>query len=366
MISPGTRESADVDCIQPFVVEHGGVDSGPPIDHDFSTNANSIGPPPHVIAAVQLADRRRYPDPSYEALRRELAYWHGTIPRCIEPTAGTSEAIRRFTLAAHMQGISQVWVPQPGYGDYRAAALALGLHVQSYVSGHMLLEALDAAKIPALIWLCEPNNPTGQSLSRDFWQDLGGLASKRDLVVCIDRAYEPLRLHGADPVPSDVASGAWQFFSPNKSLGMTGVRAGYLLAPRHDGKALSSRVSSLAPSWVLSAEGAALLESLHTPTTMIWLKNAHATLDRWGQMQRSVLSTLGWQQSPSVVPFWLARPKEQGPRLKQCLAHLRERGIKLRDATSFGLAGWVRVSVQAPKAQVAIRDAWTSITEETK
>jgi histidinol-phosphate aminotransferase len=47
--------------------------------------------------------------------------------------------------------------------------------------------------------------------------------------------------------------------------------------------------------------------------------------------------------------------------LPQVLAELRTQGIKLRDTTSFGLPGHVRISVQPPAAQDALHNAWQHI-----
>jgi histidinol-phosphate aminotransferase len=67
-------------------------------------------------------------------------------------------------------------------------------------------------------------------------------------------------------------------------------------------------------------------------------------------MQRELLAELGWRQRPSCSNFWLARPAAELP-----VQALRARGIKLRDASSFGLPGWLRVSTQSPAAQQALR-----------
>ena len=349
----------------PTCVEHGGPDGGTPVTHDFSSNVNLLGPPPEMAAAVWAADRGHYPDPHYRWLRERLAVWHGVAASRVLPTSGTSEAIRRLTLAAQLQGIRSVWLPQPGYGDYRAAADALRLPVRDYADGDALLQGLDAARAPALVWLCEPCNPTGQSLPGAFWSALAETASQCPLTLAIDRAYEPLRLVGADPVPPAVANQAWQCFSPNKAFGLPGVRAGYLLAPADAAEALTACVESLAPSWVLSAEGVALLDALPDSSTQEWLAQSRRTLAQWVQAQRESLQTLGWHQSTSSVPFWLARPPQQGDALQHLLARLRAQGVKLRDATSFGLPGWVRVSAQPPLAQQALVDAWRHAAQES-
>ena len=342
---------------------HGGPDGGGAIAHDFSTNANPLGPPPSLLRALAAAERGHYPDPAYTALRAALAAWHGVAAARVLPTAGTSEAIRRLTLAASLRGVCRVWLPRPGYGDYAAAARALRLRVDAYDSAAQLLDVLRARAEPALVWICEPCNPTGASLPRAFWDDAARAVGAFGGVLALDRAYETLRLVGSDPVPASVAAAAWQCVSPNKSLGLTGVRAGYLLAPDDDACGLRASVAALAPSWVLAAEGEALLAALCRPATGDWLAGARATLVDWGAQQHARLERLGWSQQASVVPFWLARPcaGQDAAALARRLQGLREHGIKLRDASSFGLPGWVRVSVQPPASQCALCEAWSAM-----
>jgi histidinol-phosphate aminotransferase len=57
-------------------------------------------------------------------------------------------------------------------------------------------------------------------------------------------------------------------------------------------------------------------------------------------------------------PFWLARPPLPARLLELRLRQLRSAGLKLRDASSFGLPGWVRVSTQSPDAQAALALVW--------
>lgn len=341
---------------------HGGPDGLETIAHDFSTNANPLGPPRALVRALAETDRTRYPDPSYETLRTRLGAHHGLPPQHVLPTAGTSEGIRRLTLAARLQGILRVWVPRPGYGDYAAAAQALQMRVDHYDTAEGLLSVLERRSQAALVWICEPCNPTGESLPAEFWGAAADLIGPFNGVIALDRAYEALRLVGGDPVPADVAKSVWQCVSPNKSLGLTGIRAGYLLAPFDAASGLRGQVEMLAPSWVLSAEGVALLGAIHRPSTLSWLADARATLATWDTLQREALAGLGWEQRASVVPFWLARPGDDAASLAltRRLRQLRAYGIKLRDAASFGLPGWVRVSVQPPESQRALGEAWSA------
>jgi histidinol-phosphate aminotransferase len=319
---------------------HGGPDSGPAIRFDFSTNANPYGPPPALWHAVQQADRQRYPDPSYQRLRAQLAAAHGVLPRQIEPASGGAEAIRRLTLAARLQGLQQVWVPLPGFGDYAAAAEALGLELRSH-------DGVPEPDSPSLVWVCDPCNPTGASLDPAQWQRVARAVAQSNSVLAVDQAYDTLRLDGDPQLPPALAGQAWRLQCPNKALGLTGVRAAYLIAPA--ACRLASPVSCLAASWVLSAEGVALLTHWHDDQTLAHLAASRERLRQDRRALRDALRGRGWLQRDSVAPFWLARP----PRPLDAQA-LRAQGIKLRDAASFGLPGWVRVAAQRQDALQAL------------
>lgn len=342
--------------------EHGGSDAGPAVAHDFSSNASPLGPPPQLLAAVLGAERQRYPDPAYTALRTQLGAATGVGPERVLPCSGGAEAIRRLSLAALLAGGRCVWVPQPGFGDYAAAALALNMKVRSYRNITELCQGLaESASNGDLAWVCEPCNPSGSTLSGEDWQALSLALQAAKVTLAIDQAYEPLRLHGQSQLPADLAEQAWRLHCPNKALGLTGVRAAYLLAPAEADRLLA-HAQAVAPSWVLSSEGCALLMHWHSEDTRQHLSKVTKVLRAWQEAQQQILAELDWQQSPSCSNFWLARPSQA-----LCLQRLRHDhrsgGIKLRDAQSFGLPGWVRLSVQPPEAQAALRAA---LQEELK
>ena len=343
-------------------VTHGGPDSGPAVKWDFSSNANVRLQPAALMQTLAETDRSAYPDPSYVALRSTLAAASACKPGQIVPTSGSSEGIRRLTLAAMLHGVREVWVPHPGYGDYAAAANALGLAVRPWIDAPQALAEVPerARSTPVLWWLCEPCNPTGASLPTAFWQALQTVqAHGVPLIVAIDRAYEPLRLIGADPVPDEVANACWQLWSPNKSCGLTGVRAGWMQAPQPSHTPwgpTAAQLDQLAPSWVLSAEGVSLLSQWHGPEVQTWLVESRQQLAQWQAAQVHALSELGWTHRPSsVTPFMLSRPPlRSSSQLPELLAALRVRGIKLRDASGFGLPGWVRWRAHEPAAGRAL------------
>lgn len=326
---------------------HGGPDALGVPRHDFSTNSNACGPCPAALAAVQSADATRYPDPSYAALRAGLAAWHGVVPERILLAGSASEFIFRISaLVARLASAgrpAQVWLPGHSYGDYAQAAQAWGL------------ERTERTQDASLLWLCDPCSPLGQPVE-GLAVRLSGLASGQ--ICVLDSAYEPLRLQGRRDAGVAELDRAWQLWTPNKALGLTGVRAAYVIAPPGSGERVDT-LQRLAPSWPVGAHGVAMLQAWTTPAVQDWLAASRQRLQYWKDRQLELCQGLGWQVEPSVANFFVARPDSAA--LVQDLAILRERGIKLRDATSFGLAGRVRLGVLEPAAQDALVRAWSEI-----
>ncbi|HLO96460.1 MAG TPA: aminotransferase, partial [Burkholderiaceae bacterium] len=116
------------------------------------------------------------------------------------------------------------------------------------------------------------------------------------------------------------------------------------------GAEAAARLQQLAPSWVLSAEGVALLGEAWRPETLQALRLQRERLRPWRLAQHGALHLRGWAARPSTCNFALWRPRS-GTHIPTLLLALRERGIKLRNAESLGAPGWLRLSVQSPDSQ---------------
>lgn len=328
---------------------HGGPDRhGVPL-HDFSTNSNACGPCPDAVAAVRQADATQYPDASYSALRGQLAAFHGVAVQRVVLAASASEFIFRITALVAQQGGRSVWLPSHSYGDYAQAAQAHGLAV------------LARAGEAPLRWSCEPSSPLGAAHA-----GLGDLIDDAGSMSVLDRAYEPLRLDGALALTDAQLQNIWQLWTPNKALGLTGVRAAYAIAPLGAQEAVAG-LERLCPSWPVGAHGVAMLQAWTLPAVQAWLADSLHTLRDWKARQMAVCEAMGWLGLPSDANFFCARPQmPAGMVLDYALDALRRQGIKLRDTASFGLPGHVRVSVQPPQAQDALQHAWQQIIRKNR
>jgi histidinol-phosphate aminotransferase len=332
---------------------HGGPDALGVPAFDFSSNQNAAGPCPSALAAVQAADCRHYPDPHYTQLRRALAAFYQVDDWRIVIGASSSELIFRLSALAAQAGTgstgstgnAKVWLPAQHYGDYARAAQLLGLQATPDP---------DAAK---LVWWCEPSSPRGQ-LQPDLlaWFDRPQVQQMRVL----DGAYEPLRLEGESLLTRILRDKIWQLFSPNKALGMTGVRGAFCIAPQHAG-AQVKRLNAMAASWPLGAHGVAMLHAWVQPEAQDWLAHSLPLLRQWKAEQIALCEgKLGWVCQPSIANFYTATaPVKDLPHL---LAQLRSHGVKLRDCASFGLPGVLRMAALPPAAHSALKNAWLQST----
>jgi histidinol-phosphate aminotransferase len=274
-----------------------------------------------------------------------------------------SEFIFRISAWAQQQGVHRVQLPAHHYGDYARAAQAWGLQP---VTSRAEPAFVDAGT-DALHWACEPSSPLGQAhLGWPTW--LSPLASAADEatesvqavgLIVLDAAYAPLRLSGTPSLRQAQLDHVWQLFTPNKALGLTGVRAAYVIAPgiektRDRGQidAIKS-LNLLAPSWLLGAHGVALLHAWVSPPVQAWLTQCLPTLRDWKARQMTLLENLGWQLQPSEANYFCAKPPQPLDLAALRVVH----GIKLRDCASFGLPGWLRLGVLGPQAQAALAQA---------
>ncbi len=326
MMQPTQREQQRI---------HGGPDAFGTAQFDFSTNSNACGPCPSTLEAIQQADATRYPDASYTALRERLAAFHNVDVQRVVLAASASEFIFRITAMVSRRGGRSVGLPPHSYGDYAHAATAHGLKVTD-------------TGVADLCWACEPSSPLGQAHENLF--------SASNTVQVLDRAYEPLRLSGVFSHIGEMHK-LWQLYSPNKALGLTGVRAAYAIAPV-DATADVETMNQLCPSWPIGAHGLAMLEAWTQPESRAWLAGTLTTLQQWKTQQITMCESMGWTVLPSLANFFVCQVAID-------LAALRQHGIKLRDCASFGLPGHVRISVQPPAAQVALHNAWLQIQGKT-
>lgn len=324
----------------PTAPVHGGPDGRGTPAYDFSTNANALGPSPAALAALAAVDPARYPDPAYASVRAALAAMHQRTAGEVVVGGGACELIHRAVRTAG----GPVVLEEPTFGEYRYAAAAAGRVVRPATHLDGATRLLPGAALAVLV---VPSTPHGDVPDVDRLAAFSAAARAAGCRLLLDLAYHPLGEHRPDP-PVD----AWQLWAPNKAHGVTGVRAGYLLAPASDAQRLR-----VAPSWVLSAHGEAFLACLPTPQARDWVRATRTTLWGWRDDLVTDLRSLGVAVDVGRATYVVAHVGDAAA----VTDRLRRRGIAVRDATSFGLPGALRLSAQAPAARTALVTALQAV-----
>lgn len=150
----------------------------------LDANENSLGSP-------LIRWYNRYPDPLQWEVKKKLSAIKGIAPEQIFLGNGSDEAIDLLYRAFCEPGIDNVVICPPTYGMYEVSANINNIKIKKVpltASFQLDLEAMEGALDPhtRIIWLCSPNNPTGNSLIRE---DVEIILNNFDGLVVVDEAY---------------------------------------------------------------------------------------------------------------------------------------------------------------------------------
>jgi threonine-phosphate decarboxylase len=314
---------------------------------DFSANINPLGPPAAALAAGAEALRGeagRYPDLHYQELRTALAGYLEVPPETVLPTNGGAEALfLAARAAAEGANGSKAIVLEPTFSEYAAAARAAGFEVLRVVARRpeidfrldlaVLDEALEGSGGVGLVFLCNPNNPTGDAVPREAVLRAVERVRERGAVLVVDEAFADFAPRFS--VASRVDETLFVARSFTKFFAVPGLRLGCLLALD------PGRARAFQPSWSVNAIAAAVGVAAAGEATF-----AGATLAEVARGRRELFLAL--ERLPGITPYPGAANflLVHGPRgLPERLA---QRGILVRGCEPFlGLGpGFFRLAVR--------------------
>jgi len=319
---------------------------------DFSVTLNPYGPCTPVVDAARSVQLDRYPDMRAIAARSAWAKQQSVSPEEIAVGHGAADLFWAIGRALLLPG-DRVVLAEPTFSEMRFVAQAAGAIVESPTPQGALeidLEALvTQARGARLLYLCSPNNPTGSVVPVEAIRSLALLLPEVHIVL--DQAFLSLSDHAADLAvrfPANVIC----VRSLTKDFALAGLRIAYLLA--HGTRV--ERIERARPTWSTSAPAqAAILEAAHQDG---FVRESYARLrDDRAYLMRG-LQALGLLPAPSCTVYVLV-PVDDA---KQTCALLLTRGISVRDCSSFGLPGHVRVAVRPRADTDRLLDALRSLT----
>jgi threonine-phosphate decarboxylase len=206
---------------------------------DLSANINPLGMPEGVHGAIIRAidECLRYPDSFSSELRDRIAAFEGVSSESVFCGNGASDIIFRLPRAIKAKS---VLLSAPTFSDYERAASSFGAqvihHTLTAANGFTLdqsfIEAVRRSR-PSLIFVCNPNNPTGRLVQRNLIEELLQCCEKTGSWLAVDECF----LDFSDQAEA-YTSKVFLAKHPRlliikaftKLFAMPGVRLGYLLA----------------------------------------------------------------------------------------------------------------------------------------
>lgn len=323
-------------------------------------NEDLFGLLPGVREAVvaELERASLYPEQAYSDFREAVAAFAGAEADWVVPAHGI-QALVLAVVAAFVEPGDKVVIPLPTYGLYRQACESAGAEiVRVRTRGLRLdLEAIaEASRGAKLVFVCDPNNPTGDSLEPSAWQ--GFLDALPDgCVVAVDEAYADYIAAADRPARvREVAAGRpivlLRTFS--KLFGIAGLRLGYALVHPDLVPCLDAVQEPFNVNRPALAAGLACLADLDAVESrrleVVAARDAFA----------ATLAHHGVACAPSQANFVLAEPGGDDLALFEGLVR---RGFLVRPGQEFGLSGHVRITIgptplmdEVARALVEVRD----------
>jgi histidinol-phosphate aminotransferase len=310
-------------------------------------NEDMFGPPQEALAAAaaELERASLYPERAFADFRDAVAGWLGLSPDAVIPAHGAQSLIGSVATAFIDPGTTVV-ISKLTYGLYAQVSAAAGAIIVRVEPDGLAIDlgAVAAAAVSAgarLVWLCDPNNPTGTLLAAGRWrQFLDQLPG--DCVVIADEAY----MDFADPVlraarAQDVAEGRPVIVlrSFSKIFGLAGLRLGYAIADPQVARLLDIVQEPFNVNRIALAAGRA---AVSVPG---FVERRRAEVSEARDVLEQALAAREIRTHRSHANFVLV---ELGVDDRAVCDALTRRGILIRGGSEFGLAGFARVTVAPP------------------
>jgi histidinol-phosphate aminotransferase len=320
----------------------------------LSSNETPLGPSPRALEAYRAADNLHvYPDGFACRLREAIASTYGVNPERVICGNGSDELL---TLIAHtyLSPGDEAIITEHGFLVYKIAVLAAGgtpvIAPESNETAD--IDAILARVSPRtkLVYLANPNNPTGTYLSYDAVKRLhAGLPGS--VLLVLDAAYaEYVRRNdyssGLELAAESENVVMTRTFS--KIFGLAGLRIGWAYGPPGVVDALNrTRGPFNVNGPAQAAAVAALVDRAH-------FERAVAHNSEWLDWLTRQVTALGLRVTPSIGNFLLVHfPDNSRGGAEAADRFLRERGLVLRRVTGYGFPNALRMTVGSEEANRA-------------
>ena len=312
---------------------------------DFSANCNPLGTPESVKQAVRdsLDHLKDYPQVGYAPLKEAIAAYEDVKPEHIICGNGAAELV--FSLC-HALKPKKALIPVPTFAEYEQALESVGAEVE-----HVLLKEEDEFRVQDsfidwlhkdldMVFLCNPNNPTGMLTDREFLFRLLRVCRELGIFLVVDECFQDfIREPGQYSLKAQLPRYHNLFLLKafTKRYAMAGVRLGYGITENQE---LLEKMTQVTQPWNISvmaqAAGIAALKENE------YVENGRQMVFEEAKYLREKLQEFGMEVFPSEANYIFFKGPEN--LFEKCVKH----GVLIRDCSNyFGLKkGYYRVAVR--------------------
>ena len=322
---------------------------------DFSASISPIGPPSGVWEAINRVNLAAYPDPRCLVLREAISNHlsetrSATIgTECILAGNGSTEIIHllaRAFLSPPRPGTANTgFLFTPTYGEYAGACAVAGAATSCLDGGQSpgfrwdLNQAVRriASEKPSLVFLCNPNNPTGVFLEGQEVQILVEATYQAGGLLVLDEAYVSFAENRWDSLDLVGNGTVVVVRSMTKDYALTALRVGYSVASQD----VTAGLDRFQPDW--SVNGLAQAAALAALQDADYLPRAQRAVTEAKDYLSDRLTQIGFSVPPSSANFLLMRVGDGAAWRNK----LMRQGLSVRDCASFGLPEYIRIGIRS-------------------
>ena len=314
---------------------------------DFSSNINPLGISKKALKGIRdnLKHIVRYPDSNSTRLKEAIGSYHSINPENILVGNGATALIHHIPRVLKPK---RVLMPVPTFSEYASACKASGAKIK-----YIRLEEADGFRINEteiikcldnvqLLFLCNPNNPTGRLLLRKGVLKIVDKAEKNGVIVVLDEVFidyaerESLIQEAVRRKNLIVLRAFTKFFA------MPGLRLGYIAANSDIINMLKEEMGTWPVNSLAQIAGEIILKDRDYIQKSIRYIEKERT-----HLIKGISEIDGLKPFPSSTNFILIRIKKDGLNVSMLYDILAKRGILIRDCTNFGLGNkFFRIAVK--------------------
>ncbi|WP_456278481.1 aminotransferase class I/II-fold pyridoxal phosphate-dependent enzyme [Bacillus sp. AK128] len=319
---------------------------------DFSVNVNPYEPPYDLTSLSPFFTDwlKEYPDPKSISLKKSISSFDQVRFEHLFIGNGAAHCI---FLLAQLFKEQTIGVIQPTFVEYKEAAKLYGCTIKEItvtkendwlVTNEELLPFLEEIDV---LFLCNPNNPTGTVLGKERMEEVIQLTKATNTYLIVDEAF-----YDFSSVPCSIAHEVEKHAhvivlrSLTKMYKLAGIRIGYVIGPT----SIVERLNANSPPWSVNRIAAELAEHVLSK------RDYPDEIRRRTQVERErvllELEKLGFYVSPSKVNFYLLSDMINQDNLDGLINHLLLNGVVPRHTYNFpGLDGkYIRLAVREQKS----------------